>query len=250
LQEISHGGGLPGFSSFLLRLPDQKFTVALLANALPGRPDASPDSLAHQLVDFFQADKLAPPPIVNTNVSPKSYDSLTGRYNLGFEGENLTITISRRGTHLIAQLADHPEREIFPESDTEFFSKVVNAQITFVKDRSGKAVKLIFHQDGLDQDASREKDIAETEVDPAVYDSLVGKYDYGNGAVLTVTREGNHLFAQLTGQPKCDIFPKSETEYFWKVVDAQVTFVKDATGKVTKAIHHQNGHTIDAPKIQ
>jgi hypothetical protein len=33
-------------------------------------------------------------------------------------------------------------------------------------------------------------------------------------------------------------------------VDAQVTSVKDATGKVTKAMHHQNGQTIDAPKIQ
>jgi hypothetical protein len=73
---------------------------------------------------------------------------------------------------------------------------------------------------------------------------------YGNGAVLTVTRDGDHLFAQLTGQPKYEIFPKSDSEYFWKVVDAQVTFVKDAAGKVTKAIHHQNGRTFDAPKIQ
>jgi hypothetical protein len=79
---------------------------------------------------------------------------------------------------------------------------------------------------------------------------LVGQYDYGNGAVLTVTRDGDHLFAQLTGQEKFEIFPKSETEYFWKVTDAQVTFVKDAAGKVTKAIHHQGGRTFDAPKIQ
>jgi hypothetical protein len=148
------------------------------------------------------------------------------------------------------QYADQPEGEIFPESDTEFFTKVVDAQITFVKDSSGKAVKLILHQSGLDLDAPRTKDITEAEVDPAVYDSLAGKYDYGNGAVLTVTRDGSHLFAQLTGQPRFEIFPESENTYFWKVVDAQVTFVKDATGKVTKAIHHQNGRTFDAPKIQ
>ena len=98
--------------------------------------------------------------------------------------------------------------------------------------------------------ANAVKDIAEAKVDPAVYDSLVGKYRYGNDAVLTVTREGNHLFAQLTGQPKSEMFPKSETEYFWKAMDAQVTFVKDAAGKVTKAIHQQWGPTIDAPKIQ
>jgi hypothetical protein len=35
----------------------------------------------------------------------------------------------------------------------------------------------------------------------------------------------------------------------WKVVDAQVSFVKDNSGKVTKAVHHQGGHIFDAPKI-
>jgi hypothetical protein len=45
-------------------------------------------------------------------------------------------------------------------------------------------------------------------VDPAVYDSLVGKYDYGNRALLTVTRDGNQLFAQLASQSKCEIFPQ------------------------------------------
>ena len=67
---------------------------------------------------------------------------------------------------------------------------------------------------------------------------------------MTVTREGKLLFAQLSGQPKFEIFPRSETEFFWKVVDAQVTFVKDEKGKVTKAIHHQGGRTFDAPKME
>jgi hypothetical protein len=80
---------------------------------------------------------------------------------------------------------------------------------------------------------------------------LVGRFDYGGGrAILTVTREGDHLFAQLTGQPRFEIFPKSPSEFFWKVVNAQVTFVKDDSGKVIKAIHHQAGKTFDAPKME
>ena len=170
------------------------------------------------------------------------------------------MTISRRGPHLFEQLGDEPEKEIFPESNTKFFVKGADVQFTFVKDSSGKAVKLIFRTgDGIDLAAPRAKDITEVKVDPAVYDSLLGKFDCGDGVVdgrgrpggaLTVTREGNHLFAQLTGQPKFEIFPQSETEYFGKAVDAQVTFVKDATGKVTKAMLHQGGTIIDAPKIQ
>jgi hypothetical protein len=67
--------------------------------------------------------------------------------------------------------------------------------------------------------------------------------------ILTVTREGDHLYGQMTGQPKFEIFPKSENEFFWKIVAASVTFVKDASGKVIRATHHQGGQTIEAPKM-
>ena len=57
------------------------------------------------------------------------------------------MTISRRGPHLFVQYAGAPEAEIFPQSDTEFFLKGGNAQITFVKDKSGNAVNLIYHDE-------------------------------------------------------------------------------------------------------
>jgi hypothetical protein len=57
------------------------------------------------------------------------------------------VTISRRGPHLFVQYAGAPEAEIFPQSDTQFFLKGGNAQITFVKDESGNAVKLLYHDD-------------------------------------------------------------------------------------------------------
>jgi CubicO group peptidase (beta-lactamase class C family) len=154
LREISHGGLISGFRSYLVRLPDEKFTVAILVNTSPGRSNIDPMFGARRLVTIFLADKLAPLAAVNTNVSPKSYDALTGRYGLW----GATMTINRRGTHLFEQIAGGPEREIFPKSDTEFFWEGVDVQITFVKDSSGKAVKLIFHNYGMDLDASRMKD--------------------------------------------------------------------------------------------
>ena len=255
LRVILHTGGLNGFRCILLRVPDEKMTMAILANAGPGRTNAIPELLARQLLEIFLADKLAPLPSLNPNVSPQSYDVLSGLYKLAGK----ILTVSRRGPHLFVQAGDDPEMEIFPESELKFFSKT-EMQITFVKDERGTPVKLFLRTySGIDLMAPRAQNVTEAQVDPAVYDGLVGSYDYGDGVVdsqgrrvatLTVTREGNHLFAQLTGQPKLEIFPQSETEYFWKVVDAQVTFVKDAAGKVTKAIHHQGGSIIDAPKIQ
>jgi hypothetical protein len=59
--------------------------------------------------------------------------------------------------------------------------------------------------------------------------------------VLAVTREGDRLLAQPTGQSKAELFPESETKFFLKVVDAKVTFVKDESGKVTHLILNQGG---------
>ncbi len=248
-QEISHGGGLNGFSSFIMRLPRENFTVAILANALPGAPGAEPATLAHLVTQFYLGEKLDPRPIhkIDPDVSPAAFDGLVGRYDYGIG----ILTVTKEGRHLYAQLGGQPRYEIFPKSDTEFFWKVVDAQATFVKDKNGKAIKVVHHQGGQVINAPRLADLKEAKVDSASYDALVGKYDYGQGkAILTVTREGDHLFGQLTDQPKFEIFPKSPTEFFWKVVDAQVEFVKNDAGKVTKAIHHQGGRTFDAPRIE
>jgi hypothetical protein len=47
--------------------------------------------------------------------------------------------------------------EIFPESETDFFFKVVDAQINFIKDKQGAASGLVLHQNGIDQDAKKLK---------------------------------------------------------------------------------------------
>ena len=49
--------------------------------------------------------------------------------------------------------------------------------------------------------------------------------------------------SQPTGQRKLEIFPESETEYFLKVNDIQITFVKDEQGNVTHLVVHQGGAT-------
>ncbi len=248
-KEISHGGGLNGFSSFLLRIPAENFTVVALANALPSSPAIQPGPMAHQAVEFCLGEKLPPrvAPKPGQTISPVALDAIAGRYDYG----GPIMTVEREGSRLFAQLSGQPRAEIFPESETNFFWRVVDARVTFIKGADGKVIKAVHHQNGMVIDAARLPDAIVAKVDPATYDAYVGKYDYGQGqAILTVTREDDRLYAQLTGQPRFEIFPKSATEFFWKVVDAQVTFVKDASGKTIKAIHHQGGATLEAPKIE
>jgi CubicO group peptidase (beta-lactamase class C family) len=81
----------------------------------------------------------------------------------------------------------------------------------------------------------------EVTVDAKNLDRFVGTYQLGPGAIFTMTREGDQLFTQLTGQPKFPIFPESERKFFLKVVDAQLTFDVDAQGKATQVTLHQGG---------
>jgi hypothetical protein len=66
---------------------------------------------------------------------------------------------------------------------------------------------------------------------------------------MTITREGDQLFGQLTGQGKLQIFPEAERKFFLKVVDAQLTFDTNAQGMATQVTLHQNGRDTPAKRI-
>jgi hypothetical protein len=97
------------------------------------------------------------------------------------------------------------------------------------------------------QPEMQEKPVALT-MAPSDLVAFEGRYDYG-GPILTVTRDGSRLFAQLSFQSNFEIFPKSADTFAWKVVDAEVTFVKDWKGEAVLAIHRQGGGVISAPKM-
>ncbi len=84
---------------------------------------------------------------------------------------------------------------------------------------------------------------------PEQFDKFVGFYQLGAKAVVTVTRDGDHFFVQAGNQPAVEVFPKSDTKFFLKVVTAQIGFVVDPQGKVTGAVLHQGGRETPLAKI-
>ena len=85
------------------------------------------------------------------------------------------------------------------------------------------------------------KEHKEISLDPKLLDPLVGHYELSPQFAIDVTRDGDHLSAQATNQPKFPLFAESETMFFLKVVDAQLEFEKDALGKAISVTLHQNG---------
>jgi hypothetical protein len=95
-------------------------------------------------------------------------------------------------------------------------------------------------------DAPAERTVAK--VDPARYEAYAGEYELAPGFILTVTREGDRLMTQATGQQKVEVFPSSETEFFLKVVDAQITFIRGPGGTVDQLVLHQGGRDMPAKR--
>jgi hypothetical protein len=81
----------------------------------------------------------------------------------------------------------------------------------------------------------------EIAVDAAMLDEYVGFYQPNENAVFAVTRDGNHLVTRLTGQRSVPIYAQSNTEFFAKVVDAQISFITDMKGQATSLVLHQGG---------
>jgi bla regulator protein BlaR1 len=86
-------------------------------------------------------------------------------------------------------------------------------------------------------------------LDNATLDRYVGYYKLGDTMVFTVKREGNRLQAQLTGQSFIDMFPESESKFFYKAVDAQVEFKGDSGGVADTVTLFQNGQVVAMPRI-
>jgi len=85
---------------------------------------------------------------------------------------------------------------------------------------------------------------------PEAMDRLTGIYQLAPGVTITIAREGARLTAQVSGQQPYMIYASSPTSFFFRVVDAQLTFDVDVQGRATRVTLHQNGHDIPAARIK
>lgn len=76
---------------------------------------------------------------------------------------------------------------------------------------------------------------------PEALEAHVGTYRLGPDVTVTVTREATRLFAQMTGQPRRQLFAASPTMFFLRAVEAEVEFLPGADGRTTAMVLRQGG---------
>jgi CubicO group peptidase (beta-lactamase class C family) len=148
-QQQAHGGGINGFATYILRVPDEKLLVVVLSNVVP----SPPGRMAGELAAIVLGEPYTAPQARQVaRIDPKLYDAYAGRYQLL---PAFTFTISRDADRLMVQGTDQSKIEFFPESETKFFSRTIGAEITFVKGDDGEVTHLVLHQGARDQEAKR-----------------------------------------------------------------------------------------------
>jgi CubicO group peptidase (beta-lactamase class C family) len=246
---IEHGGGIHGFSTYEMTLPEDRIFLAILTNSAVGGRDPEPRAfkIATLLLGKPEPERKA------ITLPEMDIEALVGVYE-NADGQARYIT--RERIRVFLQRAGDAKYEIRAASPDEFFFLDRPTRIRVVKNAAGEVSGLrlearIGPAETWTKTAkplpAPKKEIA---VDTKIYDLYVGEYELAPGSMLVITKEGDKLMGQAYGEEKVELFPESETRYFLKVADAQVEFVKDGAGKVTGLVFQQAGQKMNAPKIR
>jgi CubicO group peptidase (beta-lactamase class C family) len=86
-------------------------------------------------------------------------------------------------------------------------------------------------------------------VEPALLDKYAGRYGEPPKLILTIRREGDHLSIQENDEPKQELLPESERDFFSTASDDMLTFEVDTQGRITGMVLHVDGRDISVKRI-
>jgi CubicO group peptidase (beta-lactamase class C family) len=265
---IEHNGGINGFSTNIVRLVGDNRLIVLLDNTSQGR---YLDGIALGITNILYdqpyespkqsiAETLRPTATRDVAAAIKQYRELKASRTKDYdfrEPELNTLGYQLLQMNKIAEAIEifKLNVEAYPNAANTYDSLgeayLAHGDKELAITNYKKAVEL----DPKNTNAARilasltgaQKEVV---IDSKLYQAYVGEYELAPNFVIAVTVEEGKLMAAATGQPKAELYPTSATEFFLKVVDAQVTFVKTEQGVVTQLILHQNGRNMPAKKIR
>jgi hypothetical protein len=139
-----------GYAAWVSVIPARKLGVVVLSNTAA----AQITELGEKITRIAAGGKAEPSTAPRTvKVAPEVLKSYQGVYAIT---PQFALTVTLEKGKLMVQATGQQKFQVYPESEKKFFYKVVNAQLTFVTGKSGKAKRLILHQNGIDQVAARQ----------------------------------------------------------------------------------------------
>ena len=233
LPTVRHGGGFKGFRTELLRFPQQHFSVAVLSNLVV----VNPSDLANKVADIYLAKDLSErkePAAISVisipeakKIDPSVFDAYVGNYELD-ERPGFVLSISREGDRFYSQATNQARVEIFAASESTFFLKVVNAQVSFQREADGSVSRLTLHQNG-NHDAHRMTPYAISAAELNEYVGLYYSEELDTSYRLEI--EDGKLTAKHDRIPAVSLVPRERDVY--QAGNGRVAFDRDSQGKIT-----------------
>ncbi len=270
VQIIAHSGGINGFNTDITRMPKDKSTIILLNNTGGAPLSAMTKAIAGILYDKpYDLPKQSLAISVYNEIIDKDLKSGLAFYEKNKDSKAFSLKESEMNMvgYNLLQAGKKQDAEAILKLNVETFPKSFNvydsyAEVLMEQGKNELAIanykKSIAlnpgNQNGIDMlkklGVETESMVKDATVPDTVLESYVGQYELKPGFILTITKEGNQLSAQATGQSAAPIFPKSETGFYLKVVSAQLTFHKNEAGKVESLTLFQGGQEIVGKKVQ
>ena len=148
---VWHNGGTGGYRTFIGLRPSRMTAVVVMTNTT----GAGADDIGMHLLDpaLPLTPKPAPPKVRTAITLPAEVlSAYVGVYQLA---PNFALDVTLSGDTLYVHATGQSVERLWPETETDFFLKSVDAQITFVRDSQGLVTGLVLHQGGRDQRATK-----------------------------------------------------------------------------------------------
>ena len=265
VQVITHGGGINGFNTTIVRFVGQKNLIVLLDNT-----SQNVERLSAVIRNILYNQPYDPPKMSIADVLMKTitekgvaagiaqYRELKTKQATEYdfsEPELNTLGYRLLQTGKVKEAVEifKLNVEAYPQGFNTYDSLGEGYMLMGERELAVRNYKKSLELNPKNQNAVeilKRLESAPVTVDPKTYDAYVGEYELAPGFVLRVFREGDKLMTQATGQDKFEIFPESETTFFPKAFNAKLTFLKDSKGQVTGVRIHQGGSDTEGKKIK
>lgn len=218
---LSHGGGIPGFTSQLIYLPESEVSVIALQNIDSGNPNDVATRLA-----AFASGRPFPEP-VPIAVDEATLREIEGVYRIDDEQVRELrvvdgkLTSQRSGGQRFPLIPIGVDRFLFDESTTLLaIERSPEGAITgLTVTANGEARGQQAVRTDLPLSAQRTR----VDLSPGQIERVLGRYA-GAPGLMTVFLDGHALKVQLSGQPAFDLFAESPARFYLTVVDATLEF--------------------------
>ena len=146
LKVVEHNGGIEGFNTFLLYVPERRIAIAVLSNI----NSAAPDQSGTKLLDVV----LGNPVILSTErktvpITAADLQKFNGVYDLS---PTFSLTVAATGETLTATPTNQKPLPLLyqgvKEGHPTFYVAAIDSEIEFVPDHTGTITSLILHQNG------------------------------------------------------------------------------------------------------